>query len=198
MFNAWILQRDENNRKALWARAEAAGVSPGEIEAGDKAMMGVNIVMMAMPALEWAGGIGESESLVASGGPTARAGGPPGSSSVYRGKVGNLFVKAFAEKQGYTYVGSQITVDVQGGKTVILDDLFTDPNRNLVSFDAKNGPGARLTPNQAVEYPRINQGTPVTPRGPNAQSANLAGQPITLKVEPWRLNVTTIPANTNW
>ena len=60
------------------------------------------------------------------------------------------------------------------GKTVILDDLFTDPNRNLVSFDAKNGPGARLTPNQAVEYPRINQGTPVTPRGPNAQSANSA------------------------
>jgi hypothetical protein len=130
----------------------------------------------------------------------ARTAAPPGasrssaSSPQFRGVVGKEYVKDQAAQRGLIFLGEEVSVDVAGGKPVVFDLLFIEMTPDaaiLWVYDAKNGPHARLTPNQRVSYPLINRGALITLHGPRAVETGLADTPMRTKVREFRVDVPT-------
>lgn len=96
------------------------------------------------------------------GGPSGRGGAGP----VKKGADGVAQVRRDIEAAGGRVLGSEITVDAGGVRT--RPDLFARlPGGQLSFVEVKNGPGARLTPNQEKAFPIIRSQGGV-PRGANA------------------------------
>ena len=83
-----------------------------------------------------------------------------------KGADGVAQVRRDIEAAGGRVLGSEITVDAGGVRT--RPDLFARlPGGQLSFVEVKNGPGARLTPNQERAFPIIRTQGGV-PRGANA------------------------------
>jgi streptogramin lyase len=95
---------------------------------------------------------------------------------VLKGQAGVQRAIGELESQGYTVSGTEVTIQTPVGRTRV-DIVARDPNGNLI-FEVKNGPSARVNPNQqrVFQYIRQHGGTPV---GEKAKEAGLPpGQPI--------------------
>jgi RHS repeat-associated protein len=112
-----------------------------------------------------------------------------GAASVLKGEAGVQQSIAAAEGRGETVIGREITMETAAGRTR-PDILTQDSEGNLKFIEAKNGPAARLTPNQKAGYPLLRTEGGV-PRGMNAQRAGLTpGEPIgpvPVQVDYWEL-----------
>jgi hypothetical protein len=110
------------------------------------------------------------------GGAGAAGSGRGGIGPVQKGQAGVGRAIGELEAQGYTVTGTEVTIQTPVGR-VRVDVVAKDQNGNLI-FEVKNGPSARVSPNQqrVFAYIREHGGTPV---GANAENAGLpAGQPI--------------------
>jgi hypothetical protein len=73
-------------------------------------------------------------------------------------------------------VGTEITFDTPSGRTRLDIGSYDPDSGELNLFEVKNGPGARLTPNQKACIPDIQNGD-FTPAGQNALDLGLDLQP---------------------
>lgn len=89
---------------------------------------------------------------------------------VLKGQAGVQRAIGELEAQGYTVTGQEVTIQTPVGRTRV-DIVARDPNGNII-FEVKNGPGARVNPNQerVFQYIREHGGTPV---GASATRARL-------------------------
>ena len=133
-------------------------------------------VEQAVNELEAGGGVGPS-STGSGGQPTPAAGsGRGGIAPVLKGQAGVQRAIGELQAQGYSIEGQEVTIQTPVGRTRV-DIVARDPDGNLI-FEVKNGPRAKVNPNQqrVFEYIREHGGTPV---GDNAENAGLAaGKPI--------------------
>jgi hypothetical protein len=108
-------------------------------------------------------------------GATGAAGG--GLGPVLKGQAGVNRAIAQIEAEGGTVVGREITVDAGGVRA--RADLYVRNADNTYEFvEVKNGPNARLSPNQRTGYDAIRKGGGI-PRGGNAADARLpVGRPM--------------------
>jgi RHS repeat-associated protein len=108
---------------------------------------------------------------------------------VLRGQAGVDQSIAAAEARGRTIVGREITMETTAGRTRV-DILARDAYGNLEFIESKNGPYARLTPNQRAAFPLLEKYGGI-PRGRRALEAGLApGKmtgPIPVRVDWWNL-----------
>jgi hypothetical protein len=116
-----------------------------------------------------------------SGGATIRSG---GTLPVVKGQQGVVKSANAAQARGETILGYEITIDVSTGR--IRGDIIVRDAQGLKLIESKNGPGAKLTPNQAAAFPILpSQGG--VGRGGNAQRAGLSGNlgPLRVHIDWW-------------
>ena len=106
-----------------------------------------------------------------------------------RGKAGVNMSLGKMEALGETVRGTQITMEVEGGVRTVLDILGEKPGGGLVSPEAKFGSDARLTPNQRIAHPILQEKGGI-PRGENARKAGLTPGvptgPIDMRIDWWK------------
>jgi hypothetical protein len=90
---------------------------------------------------------------------------------VMKGQAGVEKSIAAAQARGDSILGREITFDTSGGR-VRPDFVAQRPSGDIYAVDAKNGPGAGLTPNQETGYPALRTEGGI-PRGANAERAGL-------------------------
>lgn len=95
-----------------------------------------------------------------------RTPGTGGKGPVQKGDAGVVRAVAEIEAQGGQVLGREITIETGAGRTR-LDLLIRNADGELEFIEVKNGPSAKLNPNQAELHPRIRQSGGV-PRGDNA------------------------------
>jgi RHS repeat-associated protein len=102
-----------------------------------------------------------------------------GMKSFAKGQAGEETAEGILKAQGYEVTGKNVTFDTPGGR--VRTDRVARKDGDLYVVESKNGPHARLTPNQAAAYPTAGQAAWI-PRGANAAEARLpVGKPITPK-----------------
>lgn len=107
--------------------------------------------------------------------------GTGGCGPVDKGKIGEALSEAEAAAAGEKVIGKQVTLELPSGKWPRPDNLTEAPGGGLKVREAKNGPSARLTPNQEELQEVIASGGSVTPRGRRARQAGLTpGVPVTI------------------
>ena len=163
------------------ARIEAAYQSwlahnPGGTSLGYKLHafnMSMQFTPMAGFAIE-----GAAEEAVAEGVATARGGLGP----VLKGAAGVAKATAQIEAEGGAVVAREVTVETSAGRARI-DLVYRDSSGRLVLGEAKNGPTARLNPNQAQVYEALKKGGGMLVGG-NASAAQLPSTvgPIEVKI----------------
>ena len=102
-----------------------------------------------------------------------------GAGPVNQGKAGVAQSRTDATARGETVTGGEVTVEMPSGRRSRVDTVTTtqDGSRNFV--ESKNGPNARLTPNQRELRDTLDSGGTVTPRGRRAEEAGLEpGAPV--------------------
>jgi hypothetical protein len=72
--------------------------------------------------------------------------------------------------------GTEITIDTPSGRTRLDIGSYDQESGELNLLEVKNGPGARLTPNQRACFPDIQNGN-FTPAGQNAGNLGLSLEP---------------------
>jgi len=98
---------------------------------------------------------------------TGKLTGKGGSGSVLRGQAGVNQAAAEIKAAGGKVLGREVSFRV--GETTVRADLVAEmPNGDIVIIEAKVGATARLSGNQAIAYPLINQGVTPVPFGGNA------------------------------
>ena len=78
-----------------------------------------------------------------------------------------------AVARGEIIRGTQVTVKSASGVRTRVDLVTETPRGNVKLIESKNGPSARLTPNQRKALPEIQKSGTCTPCGKNAQKAGL-------------------------
>lgn len=69
-------------------------------------------------------------------------------------------------KEGYILLSKEVTVEADGVRVRVDIAMKLDGETYLI--EVKNGPYARLTPNQSIVYPKMNDNVPIIPFGKNA------------------------------
>ncbi|WP_219814559.1 nuclease-related domain-containing protein, partial [Rathayibacter rathayi] len=95
-----------------------------------------------------------------------------GAALVAKGQRGVQASIEALEARGDTLVGTEITI-IAGGVRTRVDILARTPSGELYFIEAKNGLRAKLTKNQSIAYPLIEQGGVAIPVGLRAEEAGL-------------------------
>ena len=140
-------------------------------------------VEQAVKELEGGGGIGPSATGPGEQSTGAAGSGRGGIGPVLKGQEGVQRAIGELRAQGYSIEGQEVTIQTPVGRTRV-DIVARDANGNLI-FEVKNGPSARVNPNQerVFQYIRQHGGTPV---GANAKNAGL---PAGGQIPPTPVNV---------
>lgn len=102
-----------------------------------------------------------------------------GAGPVDQGRAGVTQSRADAVARGEAVRGGEVTVELPSGKRSRVDTVTEADDGTRTFIESKNGPNARLTPNQRELRDTLNSGGNVTPRGGRAEQAGLTpGQPV--------------------
>jgi RHS repeat-associated protein len=88
-----------------------------------------------------------------------------------KGAIGEQLSQEAAVARGEVVRGTQITVRSASNVRTRVDVVTATPGGNVKLIESKNGPHARLTPNQRKALPEIQQTGSCTPCGKNAEKA---------------------------
>lgn len=77
------------------------------------------------------------------------------------------------QDKGHEILGQEVTLDVPEANTRVRVDLVTSHDDKINFIEVKNGPHARMTPNQRIAYPLMQHSTPVVPIGKNVLDLNI-------------------------
>jgi hypothetical protein len=104
---------------------------------------------------------------------------------VQRGQLGVQLTSAYYKGLGWTEVGREISIEVNGVRWR-ADLLMMNTKGQLVAIESKFGPSAGFTKNQSITIPAIQNGATGVLVGGNARGLNLAGTPISsVEVKTW-------------